>query len=683
MNSDGLRFLANKVSSTRLVTYQLFFILVSLIILPCSRALDIPALKMLNLPILFFPGFVTLGLVMSRRRNLIASRPLVYLLSVAISVGLLSTLHFFASSYLGNSESVSQVSFWAVLSLSLVASLFVSKEWVKEGASLMDMAVVLALPILILIISWLIYPFFQGDDTYQYNLTLEYSIRSREIIQAYLERRPNFTPMMILFHDVFGLSAGHLLRYFLPLLTATQLAIIPAFLSKGKLASWPLLLAGSVFIGSPYLLFQIGYSAPQILIILFTPAILITSYLALKEDSLALLLLSLIMSAVTLLFHELGVVLIISALVACLVWLVLKARENFRRTCIWVVSAIAVLLPYAVLLNIVDQISRSKYIIASLMDSFSPTWKWWFVSRYENPDGIVFSYPGVMGLVWYAYLGVLVALLFVVVWLYLGRRFSLKNRRYALIPLGVYTATYFITAEIYPRISLVAFLPERAWPFLVISLALALAIILKEREGDLSMKTKTIIGYLAMGIIVIGLVGYIATVQNRGILLSRHESRVVKYLRENVSEDALIVSNQSHSEGVAYYAGKRFLNVDVDNPASLEQEIDAALKQKDVKQLSGTREVNYYNWQGKLLSSDISPTSYANSDGTDVIRYYDQDHLPQVYFYFSLYRYQNTGFVGSPKYLETNKYSVRDIFYNSLKERSLIQDEGIILIRVK
>lgn len=180
--------------------------------------------------------------------------------------------------------------------------------------------------------------------------------------------------------------------------------------------------------------------------------------------------------------------------------------------------------------------------------------EWWFIDHYRNVDGIEVGWPGISSVFYYGYnMGVFLVpvLFFSLATVVRGRSFPRFRPQGAAITFLV--AFFLFIAEIAPRFSL-AYLPDRAWLFL----ALLLAIVVPPLAyPSLKQWGKIGFGLVAIAAITSVAAGSAITYAKQGWVTS-NEVKAARYIRDNLPGDAIIIGPSSMQIMVRYYADRPY-----------------------------------------------------------------------------------------------------------------------------
>ncbi len=632
---------------------------------------------LLGVYLIFFPG----ALLVSRLPiNKYFVFPFNLILSISISVFTSLVMAMICSALFGIFSQIGAVAVVVTTSLALtLINYFIKGEPdLKFEKKSLIWLIPIMIPIALLIVCYVIYPYFVGDDTYVLVSSINESIRLQSIVQPFIERRPFFTHFILFIFNSTGLSINSILIFFLPVLAMLSFTLPIAIFAKSKnyLLS---ILGGLIFLASPYLYFQLQYSIPQIFILIFCFPVLLTSVIGLYKNDKLLVAMSLLLATSAIAFHELAIILILTSLTAVVTMtisgLALKPRQTIKR----IIFALIIAAPYLILLKIPQKAKLIAFIpnffINNLPDKF--TWNWWYVSHYVNPDGIVFEYPGLSGVAWYFYLGLLIAIISIFLLAIVGKKINRKELLFGL-PLIVFTSIFLFVAEIYPRFAKIAFLPERAWIFLdtglTLLIVLALYLIIKNRL--ISKTATTIISVIISLSILSGVAGSIFLTYNRGILLSKKEDKAINFIR-SLPSSSTIASTQAYNFNMSSFAGKNFLGVSP-MPSNSLQDIFA-------KTLSQAQDYN-------ASQVELKKVAYVDTSGQETI--YEITEIPfetidldNIYFVYSKYRFEKTKFVGNPNYYKSNDINNKGLFLENTAKpangEKVFEQDGVAIYKIK
>lgn len=610
----------------------------------------------------------------------------VYFISIPISICILAIPLIFISRFRESAVAFDNIVLLLAINIVilLITSFFKTKNDLdfKSNCRLLDLWPI-CLPFILLVITWVIYPFLPGDDTYILANTLQQSVDQKTIIQPILDRRPIFTPYLLLIFYTTKLSVINILQYLLPLLTTLSF-VLPAnlLITKSK-NNWKNIIYVLTFLASPYLFFQIQYSIPQSFILILLFPLFIILYYGLKHKEAPLIGLALIISFISLNFHEIGFILLLASLIGLFIYL----KELYKTTekkYFWLIlfASLFYLLPYILLADIGNRmaglINVVRYVTKGFFDNIQP--RLWYVNYYQNPDGITFSYPGIMGIVWYCYLGALIFIpaLYLLI-KYIKQKKAKSNKELvSSFPLLLFIVIFFLIAEFYPRLAKIAFLPERAWIFLASGLSLYTVFLISSSLNNKAVnKTSRSINLpllLVIFVIFIGSTASIYLATTKGILMSKKDYAASMFIKD-IDRNAMIVSTQAYEIGTVVYGNKDFIYLPLSQSFNSYDEFEKLV----LTEYMGTSENKPFK---QVL------TTY-NSAGEEIYKKESiLDKTPDVnnpvYFVYSLNRFSNTKFIGRPDYLSQNDSKNKGLFFSDeFAQKAVFNDNNTIIFRIR
>lgn len=535
-----------------------------------------------------------------------------------------------------------------------------------------------AVPVILFLLCFWIYPYFVGDDTYVLATSLRESIQANQIIQPFSDRRPFFTPLVVFLKTALGLSIKNILIFVLPLGAILSFMSPLAILKKQITKNWWLGIWSVVFLASPYLFFQLQYAIPQSLVLIFTYPVLMLLTLAVKEQNYIFFSTAFLFSALSLGFHELGAILLACSFIAFITMIFRSAKTDWRKTLKGLFVAAIIIFPYLLIFHVFSKFKAISFIPKFLINNL-PTkfhFEWWYVDYYLNPDGIVFSYPGIMGIFWYLFLGALVVFLFVLALPFLKKKISWLNFSNNL-PLIFYLLILFFVAEIYPRFAKVAFLPERAWPFLAAGLSLLSVLLVSHCvKQKINFKAIKILSAACLISVLAGCGGSIYLTTNRGLLLSREEAGAIQYINQQTPADAVLVSTQSYNENIAAFSDRVFVTLSrkkYDNLNNLLGDRKKEIEEANKNQIAVEHKI-IYKANGEVASDTKKDIGY------------NEYNLNKIYFVYSIHRFEKTKFVGNSNYFAKNDIENKALFENPVSQPNgdlVYNKNGVIIFKLK
>lgn len=421
--------------------------------------------------------------------------------------------------------------------------------------------VMLALTILILIF---INPYAQNADGYLADLK-----KAIECGRNMLPNRRIFVDSFSYIYFLTGLDYKILFRFLYPLLFLASAMPLLGFVNKRNVSKTPLLPSLFLLI-PPVILSEVNIIRPQSALIVCTIPSLLFSYLAIKEKRWDYTILSLAFSLLAFMFHELAIILVISAAIAIVANSVSYFREH-KITMKGILLLVVILMPYIYIFwnsgAFSNFFERINYIW-SLFHGIN--FQLWFIDNYKTMDGMELGWPGIMALFYYAYNGL--ALLAIAIYLLFrgSRKLDLK----ALSPIIFYIIIFFIIAEIMPRFGFF-FIPNRAWVHLMLAVAVLISIIGAEYYSDFTKSLKIILSLL----IISGITASIYIALDNVSAIYPEEKESIKYIN-SLPKNATVISSQDNESLVEIYGDRNYIKIpsisELDKKA-FDQMIDAAI----------------------------------------------------------------------------------------------------------
>lgn len=632
--------------------------------------------------IFFLPGYFASSLL--NLKNTI-KKPFNLLFAIPLSLAIISTGSLFFSRFASIYTNHNQVSLLVAINIVVyIAFLFLKKsdnqDTVERNSLKWHHLAILLLPILIHVIAWSVYPYFPGDDTYALADSLKQSIDSQTIIQPVLERRPLLTPVLILISHGTSIPISKIFLYVIPLVVTLSFLLAANLVNKKNTEpNWKDYLPALIFMASPYLMFQIQYAIPQSFILIWIIPVLLFSISGIKEKNIMQIALACFFSFISINFHELGFVLLLISLIALAIYIIQNYKNNKQVYKKNLLLAFIIFFPYAIILQMTQKIMGLVAVVRHVTggSALNIDLRWWYVSHYENPDGLIFSFPGIKGALWYGYLGILIAAVFLITLLYYFVTKKRNRFRIEHLPLIVYIVIFFFLAEIYPRIFRVAFLPERAWIFLSIGLYIYITILISDIR-NIDKKIGNSLFIVCIFSIIIGSLATIFLSSNRGILMSKGDQKGVDYLRYNTPSNSIIVSTQAYDQGIAVFSDRKFYELNANSGNFPQGEFNIA----DLKKFT----ISEYYSQSKNVPAkkvctvyDLDDNIVSQSQVPLINKVMNEKDIP-IYFIYSKNRFEKTSFLGRPEYFDMNDLAHQKLYFDTNFATNAIYDDGKVII---
>ncbi len=419
-----------------------------------------------------------------------------------------------------------------------------------------EFTLLLALFLGIIGLNLLLYPYIPERDTYTYILDAKRIAQDPAMLALY--PRSIFIVLLELLNHLTKLDLYWIMKIVFPLLSFISVATIYAR-AKDLLQSRALRMVASLSLFSfPVVLQEVLIPRPQTLFVLcLIPALYLLERLRQENANIRAIywfLLMILVADAGLVVHFLFMFIVLVAVVAIgmFVWPWIKKQPA---------DSIMILLATATLLffsripfgDIIGDILRLFRILGETIARGH--FEWWFIDHYYNVDGIELGWPGITQIYYYLYnLGVL--LVPVLIGLIVFRINPLKRlvtRRYWATALLL--VVFFFVAEIAPRLGL-AYLPDRAWHFVVLLCAVLMPWLLVPIEKLKNLRLITTLMIIAFSASLI--VGSALTYFKRGDV-SKHEVAAARYVKENTDPRAVFFGQGSGQIFLGYFGDRVFV----------------------------------------------------------------------------------------------------------------------------
>jgi hypothetical protein len=362
-------------------------------------------------------------------------------------------------------------------------------------------------------------------DGYTNILRIEKMVESGNINYQY---RPFFYTAMTVLTQVTGIGLYRLHVFWMVALSSIYLVVMSWLIDKNKIKFfWSKILLLLFGLAVPVINMEIDFFRPQNLYLLLFPIIF---YLERKENNY----LAFLVSLLSLGYHQFFIfpVMILGLKIF------FKMKKQVRCFLFVFVSILGIIF----FSKIISYLPVNR--ITENIGQFDK-WRWWFLNSYQTfPDNVEMGWPGLTGAVKYYgyYFG---PLIMVCLGLILFNLKKLKSQKYWLLIIGF----LLIISEVLPRLNVV-YLPER-FPLLIDITVLLLL-------PYLFIKTK-FNKWLMIVLILIGVGGSIYIAYSKGSLTNRQELKAVWWIKNNTSDDAVFLTQESNRPMIDFFAKRKFV----------------------------------------------------------------------------------------------------------------------------
>lgn len=344
------------------------------------------------------------------------------------------------------------------------------------------------------------------------------------------------------------------------------------------------------FLAPAVILTEINNIRPQVIILALAIPILILQIDSLKDKKILPALVTLVISAVSALFHELGFILLATALVTTLIHLCRLIFVEKKITWKYILLFLIIVYPYFRLIDfsaIIHPLKVIKDYSVEILSRGQPQWRWWFLNHFVDADGVVVSFSGKNLLLYYLYNGILPLALLVYLFIFS----IIKKCKLGLhfIPPLLYFLFFFGAAEIFPRFSLY-YLPSRSWVHIMIATVILLALVI-EVNIKKGIKFK-FLPYLLIAFLLIGLFGSIYVAKTNIKEVYSEELSAADFIKNDLPKDSLVLSSQYNIGLVMIYGNQTNYDQFIVDSAINRDEFDQIVSDK-LAQLSKDQTIVY------------------------------------------------------------------------------------------
>ncbi len=429
------------------------------------------------------------------------------------------------------------------------------------------------------------------------------------------------------------------------------------------------------FLISPAILTEIIRTMSQVALISLTIPVLILTVESIRNKKITLGLLSFCLAVFTLLFHELGIVLVFVSLVSLIINTLRLFIENKSKWFKYIVLVIILILIFffyrsPIFSPLIQRLTlRMQQNSQLLTMNGGIHWRWWFINNYKTVEGVQLGWSGLGVLLYYLYGGIMIFLpLLYSLFILLRNKFNIGLES---IPTFIYFLFYFSVAEIFPRLNL-AFLPNRAWVHMMLP-AIIIITLICEKLSVAKIRIKYLEALLII-LIIVGLGGTIYLSKNNIYEVYPSEINSANYIKNNTAADSIILSSQNNSSLVNIYAERRYGQVSIDHQVD-RQEFELSI-QKTLTKLSEIQSAGFdtHSFQAPLHYNFDLRTGYTSTEPLFMGN-------NSVYF---LYSYAKIGGLNDQRSYRQNVVdSANQFIYDKLNYPIVYSDESTLLIKVR
>jgi len=414
----------------------------------------------------------------------------------------------------------------------------------------------IGIAVIFLSIHFLLYRFIPEFDSYLYLTKIQNVLNDNGSLAN--ASRPLFYTFSLGLYYITKIPLYWLFKIALPLLTA--LMIVPFYQKAKELKSgFMMRILISLFpLAIPVVALEILYPRPQsIFILLFVTVLYLLVDIFRRPSKLKYLFeiaALFVMALLGLKIHDFFIFLAFFVLVSIFVFLWPYFKKQKLLSTLGIAYVVFGAWPWLQSSGFLIQIQ--SFLAPFIKAVLHPSFNWWFISSYINTDGNQMGWPGWSSIFYYAYnIGILTPLA-IVWWFWKGKKNSNKIDNKGYFPFWLALISFFAISEIFPRIG-VAYLPDRAWLFMTLALAMLAVGLLKNL--DVSKK------WFAFGVIALYLASFCITwylTYSKQGWITPNEYAAAVYLKNNTEKNALIISQHSNSPMVNFFGERLFTQPD-------------------------------------------------------------------------------------------------------------------------
>jgi len=418
----------------------------------------------------------------------------------------------------------------------------------------------LALFIVIHAINYYFYKFIPEFDSYMYLKEVSISVNTGMIASTY---RGFFHTAATITSAFAHITPYNTFVYILVPLTATFTVSVYALVNRLGIRDKGLQLILTLStLAFPIINMDIDIVRPQNMLIIGLPLFLYFMYVAIQEKNKQFFVLASLIAILGLNYHEFFLILFFAYLILVITLLYRKLyfqSKDPRDRIIFGLSLLSIVLVIYSLLSNLTMLSGFSSLLSSIKDHIFDVsrWKWWFLSNYSDSNGLNYtmSWTGIGGVSkYYGYhlapYGMIIAILLLTV----AFRKKLRDLNYNMY-ITVLPAffLFFMIAEVLPRLNFII-LPERAWPFIDISL-----IFMGISYFLVTNKYHKLLSYLLWIALIVGVGGSFYVASGKKSATSPEDYTAANWISTNTPTNSIFLSQPANGPMIQYFADRKLI----------------------------------------------------------------------------------------------------------------------------
>jgi hypothetical protein len=417
-----------------------------------------------------------------------------------------------------------------------------------------EVAVFLAIFLATMLVNFLLYRFIPEGDSYFNLITLEKAQANPALLS--LEPRILFLALTNLFSKLLQVSPYWIFKVVLPLLYVSVVGTVYLVARSIIRKPWLRVLAGLSPLFFPIVLQEALISRPQsIFVLALVPALYLIGKISAEKLGVRQLywLIPLMAAGVVgVKFHALFFVLTILGAVATAIVVWPYARKRPLDALAITAAAVFALYPWIPSTRIIGDLWHvlNQFIEAVLRGQFDL----WFIDHYRNADGGELGWPGFSAILYYGYnVGFFLPTVAILSGFWKPKFWRDLWRASYWPAIGV-LGFFFGVAEILPRFKF-AFMPDRAWLFI----ALSVSLLIPRTLASLSRSKKSwLLPLVAVSAALSLLVGTAVTYLKQG-WITPQEYEAVEFIKNQTPRNAVFLGGGGIRILVIYFGKRTFI----------------------------------------------------------------------------------------------------------------------------